>query len=60
MKKINWLANIGAVSAFNILGWLMLYFDERVTIYEGAIILGSASIFIMLYAIVVDLSRDEV
>ena len=60
MKKINWLGNIGAVCAFNILGWLMLHFDERVKASEGAIILGSASIFIMLYAIVVDLSRDEV
>lgn len=60
MKKINWLANIGAVSAFNILGWLMVYFDERVTTCEGAWILGSASVFIMLYAIIVDLNRDEV
>lgn len=60
MKKINWLANIGAVSAFNIIGWLMIYFDERITVSQGATILGVASVFIMLYAIVVDLSREDV
>ena len=32
----------------------MLHFDERVSKCEGALILGSASIFIMLYAIAVD------
>ena len=60
MKKINWLANIGAVCAFNTLGLIMLHFDERVSKCDGALILGSASIFIMLYAIADDLSRDEV
>lgn len=39
MKKINWLSNIGAVCAFNILGWIMLHFDARVSKCDGALIL---------------------
>lgn len=37
----------------------MIHFDDRVSKCEGGLILGSASAFIMLYAIVVDLSREE-
>lgn len=37
----------------------MLHFDDHVSKCEGGLILLSASVFIMLYAIVVDLSRED-
>lgn len=59
MKRIKWADIVGAVSALNVVGLIMIYFDDRVTLTQGVSILAAISMFIVCYSVMIDLCLGD-
>ena len=59
MKRIKWADIVGAVSALNVVGLIMIYFDDRVTLIQGVSILAAISMFIVCYSVMIDLCLGD-